>query len=272
MELPVPDIEKQKAIVKEYKTIVNRIKLNEQLNEKLEETAQAIYKQWFVDFEFPMTKEYAESISKPELEGKAYKSNGGQMVWNDELGKEIPVRWRDGILGDLTSYSSKKINLTEVNTSNYISTENMFSNRKGVSDASSLPNVKTVTKFCKNEILISNIRPYFKKIWCATFNGGCSNDILCIVPRPKVSSFYLYYLLEKDSFFDYVMAGSKGTKMPRGDKGWIMKYKTTIPNDEIASLFDNFISIFSSIISFKQSDSNCSLILSEMVLSKMTKA
>ena len=93
MQLPVPDIEKQKAIVKEYNTIVNRIKLNEQLNQKLEETAQAIYKEWFVDFEFPMTKEYAESIGKPELEGKAYKSDGGEMVWNEELEKEIPVGW-----------------------------------------------------------------------------------------------------------------------------------------------------------------------------------
>jgi type I restriction enzyme S subunit len=94
MQLPVPDIEKQKAIVKEYNTIVNRIKLNEQLNQKLEETAQAIYKEWFVDFEFPMTKEYAESIGKPELEGKAYKANGGEMVWNEVLEKEIPVGWR----------------------------------------------------------------------------------------------------------------------------------------------------------------------------------
>jgi type I restriction enzyme S subunit len=94
MQLPVPDIEKQKAIVKEYNTIVNRIKINEQLNQKLEETAQAIYKEWFVEFEFPISKEYADSIGKPELEGKAYKSNSGEMVWNEELGNEIPKGWR----------------------------------------------------------------------------------------------------------------------------------------------------------------------------------
>ena len=82
MQLPVPSIEKQKAIVKEYNTIVNRIKLNEELNKKLEETAQAIYKQWFVDFEFP------------NKDGKPYKSSGGRMVWNEELGKEIPEGWR----------------------------------------------------------------------------------------------------------------------------------------------------------------------------------
>jgi len=108
MQLPVPDIEKQKAIVKEYNTVVNRIKLNEEFNKKLEETAQAIYKQWFVDFEFPMTKEYAESIGKPELEGKAYKSNGGGMVWNEVLGKEIPVGWSDGILEEIMVFNNGK--------------------------------------------------------------------------------------------------------------------------------------------------------------------
>jgi type I restriction enzyme S subunit len=53
MTLPVPSIEKQRAIVKEYNTVVNRIQLNEELNQKLEATAQALYKHWFVDFEFP---------------------------------------------------------------------------------------------------------------------------------------------------------------------------------------------------------------------------
>ena len=93
VELPVPHIDKQREIVKEYNAIVNRIALNEELNCKLEETAQAIYKQWFVDFEFPVSKDYAAEISKPELEGKPYKSSGGEMVWNEELVKEIPAGW-----------------------------------------------------------------------------------------------------------------------------------------------------------------------------------
>lgn len=73
VELPIPSIEKQREIVKEYNTVVNRIQLNEQLNQKLEETAQALYKHWFVDFEFP------DEIGKP------YKSSGGKMVLNKEL-------------------------------------------------------------------------------------------------------------------------------------------------------------------------------------------
>lgn len=51
IEINIPSIEKQREIVAEYYAITNRIKLNEQLNQKLEETAQAIYKEWFVDFE-----------------------------------------------------------------------------------------------------------------------------------------------------------------------------------------------------------------------------
>ena len=93
MELPVPSIEKQREIVREYNIIQNRIKLNENLNQKLEETAQTIYKHWFVDFEFPISKEYAEEIGKPELEGKPYKSNGGEMVYCEELDQEIPRGW-----------------------------------------------------------------------------------------------------------------------------------------------------------------------------------
>jgi len=93
MELPIPSIEKQREIVKEYHTIVDRIRLNEQLNQKLEETAQGIYKHWFVDFEFPISSEYAVANGKPELEGKPYKSSGGEMVYNDELDQEIPQGW-----------------------------------------------------------------------------------------------------------------------------------------------------------------------------------
>lgn len=81
-ELPIPSIEKQHEIVNEYNRVVNRIKLNEQFNKKLEETAQALYKHWFVDFEFPNEN------------GKPYKSSGGAMIYNEELDKEVPVGWR----------------------------------------------------------------------------------------------------------------------------------------------------------------------------------
>ncbi|SEH39239.1 restriction endonuclease subunit S [Epilithonimonas hominis] len=86
MQLPVPSIEEQRQIVAQYQSIANKIKVNGQICEKLEATAQALYKHWFVDFEFP------------NEEGKPYKSSDGKMVWNEELGKEIPEGWEVGDL------------------------------------------------------------------------------------------------------------------------------------------------------------------------------
>jgi len=86
VELPIPSIEEQRQIVAQYQSIANKIKVNEQICEKLEATAQALYKHWFVDFEFP------------NEQGKPYKSSGGKMVWNEELGKEIPEGWEVGDL------------------------------------------------------------------------------------------------------------------------------------------------------------------------------
>lgn len=91
MILPIPNLDKQKEIVKEYNVIQNRIALNQQLIQKLEETAQAIYKQWFVEFEFP------------DETGKPYKSNGGEMVWNEELQKEIPLGWENVNLSSIVN-------------------------------------------------------------------------------------------------------------------------------------------------------------------------
>lgn len=88
----------QHEIVKEYNTVVNRIKLNQQLIQKLEETAQAIYKQWFVDFEFPF--DFAQG--KPDGNGEPFKSNGGEMEFNEELEKEIPKGWKVGKMEDVT--------------------------------------------------------------------------------------------------------------------------------------------------------------------------
>ena len=100
-ELPVPSIEKQREIVKEYNTIVNRIKLNEQLNQKLEETAQALYKHWFIDFEFPNEN------------GQPYKSSGGKMVYNEELDQEIPEVWDKINLENIIElFDSKRIPLS----------------------------------------------------------------------------------------------------------------------------------------------------------------
>lgn len=127
-------------------------------------------------------------------------------------------------LSNICEYAKGKVDVSSLNENTYISTENMLPNKGGITSASSLPNTAQTQSFQKGDILVSNIRPYFKKIWYAEFEGGCSNDVLVFRANNEVSSKFLYYVLADDAFFDYSMATSKGTKMPRGDKAAIMKY------------------------------------------------
>ena len=127
-------------------------------------------------------------------------------------------------LSDYTDYVQEKILVKKLDNNTYISTENMLPDRGGITKSSGLPNTNYTQCFSEGDILLSNIRPYFKKIWYATFNGGCSNDVLVLRAKSNVCSKFLYYVLSDDKFFEYDTATSKGTKMPRGDKVAIMKY------------------------------------------------
>ena len=127
-------------------------------------------------------------------------------------------------LESLCAYPSERISVDVLDKYNYISTDNMLPYKGGITLASSLPSVTQTQRFQKGDVLVSNIRPYFKKIWLAEFDGGCSNDVLVFRASKNCSPEFLFYVLSNDSFFDYAMATSKGTKMPRGDKKAIMQY------------------------------------------------
>ena len=128
-------------------------------------------------------------------------------------------------LSDICCFRKGKVEVENLNTKNYISTENMLPNKSGITEATSLPKVSSTQEYKNGDVLVSNIRPYFKKIWQARYDGGCSNDVLVFVPKSTTDRDFLYYLLADDDFFTYSMATSKGTKMPRGDKTSIMQYE-----------------------------------------------
>ena len=134
-------------------------------------------------------------------------------------------------LQDICSYVKTKVETSNYSIEDYISTENMLSEKGGITVASSFPSGK-VTEFQENDILISNIRPYFKKIWKADRRGCCSNDVLCIRANNNVDAEFLYYLLSQDLFFAYVMSGANGSKMPRGDKQQIMNWEIEISKEK----------------------------------------
>lgn len=126
---------------------------------------------------------------------------------------------------DICEYRKGKVNTSNLTLKTYISTENMLPDKAGILEANSLPSTALVQEYKENDILISNIRPYFKKIWQAKYDGGCSNDVLVFQGNLNVDKDFLYYILANDDFFAYSMATSKGTKMPRGDKKSIMQYE-----------------------------------------------
>ena len=127
------------------------------------------------------------------------------------------------------NFSTTRVNSSELNEGNYISTENMLQDYQGIVDAKSVPEDVNVISFSCGDILISNIRPYLKKVWKATYNGGCSSDVFVLKANDNIESDYLHYVIANDKFINFVMSGAKGVKMPRGDKNQMKTYCLSLP-------------------------------------------
>lgn len=213
----VPPLPTQQKIAAILSSLDDKIELNNKINTNLEQQARALFKNWFVDFE--------------------------------PFGGKMPEEWKVGKLCDIADYSSEKIEINKLSPETYYSTENMLPSKGGIETATSLPSISQTTRCLPGETIISNIRPYFKKIfYCTEEVAGCSTDVLCFKPKYKDYSEYLYQVLYSDIFFDYMVLGSKGTKMPRGDKQQIMNYPITIPNELYLRKFKTFAEpIFSQI-------------------------
>lgn len=129
-------------------------------------------------------------------------------------------------LKEIAYYVSDKIDVKNMSVADYISTDNMLPEKGGIEVCLTKPEANRVTRYQAGDVLVSNIRPYFKKIWFSNRMGGCSNDVIVfrVIDEIQTSSRYLYYLLSQDYFFDFMMSGSNGTKMPRGNKKLIPEF------------------------------------------------
>lgn len=245
-EFLLPPLEAQERIAEILSTLDDKIELNAQINQNLEAQARAIFKSWFIDFEPFRDGEFVDS----------------------ELGP-IPKGWSPGVLADIVDFCKQRIRVSELSPTTYISTENMLPNGGGIVDASSLPSVEYVTAFQKNDVLVSNIRPYFKKIWYCAFSGGCSNDVLCFSAKKTIPSEYIYSILNDEIFFAYVTAGAKGTKMPRGDKSQIMAYPVIRPADSALKKFSELMRPMIAQIRINENESQCLSQLRDTLLPKL---
>ena len=237
LEILLPDFETQRKIGGFLKSIDDKIALNTTINENLQEQAQAIFKSWFVDFE--------------------------------PFGGVMPDDWKMGTLSDICIYSKDKVNVAELTLDTYFSTENMLPNRQGALQATTLPTIKQTTACKKGDTLISNIRPYFKKILYCHSDCGCSTDVLCFVPNGIELSSFLFCTLNSDKFFRYMVAGSKGTKMPRGDKQQIMMYPICIPSAEYIEKFSSVVAPMLEKIYTNRLESHEMAIIRDTILPKL---
>ena len=195
-----PELEQQKRISGILSAIDSKIEVNQKINDNLSDLLQTIYQGQF---------------------GKVGLANNC------------------GILADICSYSKDKIEISKLSLDTYYSTENMLPEKSGAVKATSLPSTSQTTACHKGDTLISNIRPYFKKIVYCEDDCGCSTDVLCFKPVHPRYTAYLFSTLYADSFFDFMVAGAKGTKMPRGDKQQIMTYPIVLPSEKDLSEFNS---------------------------------
>ena len=239
LSIPIFPLETQKQIASILSALDDKIELNNRINENLEQQAQAIFKSWFVDFE--------------------------------PFGGVMPEDWRTGSLSEICGYSKDKVNIEDLTLDTYYSTENMQPNRQGAVQATALPTIKQTIACKKGDVLISNIRPYFKKIIYCFADCGCSTDVLCFVPNKSEYSAFLYCALYSDKFFDYMVAGSKGTKMPRGDKQQIMMYPICISSTEYVEQFSKIVAPMLETVYTNRLEANDLAILRDTLLPKLMK-
>jgi type I restriction enzyme, S subunit len=164
LEIAIPNKHYQDKVVESLYAMDRKIELNNRINAELEAMAKTIYDYWFVQFDFPISKEQAKAIGKPKLEGKPYKASGGKMVWAEELKREVPEGWETKQLAAILklNYESFGKNTTMMSV-NYLDTSSLTSNRiDGVQSIDCNKDVlpsraQRIVK--KNDILYSTVRP-----------------------------------------------------------------------------------------------------------------
>lgn len=267
VELPVPSIEKQKEIVQEYHAITNRIKLNEQLNKKLEDTAQSIYKEWFENFEFP------------DENGKSYKSNGGEMVYCDELDMEIPIGW---ISDELTNYVNCNSSTLSKNDSfekiKYIDTSSLTNNRLDnmqVLDINEdyIPS-RAKRKIKHNSILYSTVRPnlcHFGLIKEPPENLIASTGFAVLDTSDKLLAEYIFLFLRSDELVQYFQSKAEMSvsTYPSIKPEDLLEAKILIPNNEVLEYLKQVLEPLYILQLNKNNENKHLLILKETLLSKM---
>ncbi len=223
LEVTWPDVETQGAIADILGSLDDKIELNRQMNETLEQMAMALYKHWFVDFGPFQDGEFVES----------------------ELGP-IPKGWNPGSLDDMATTRSEVVQPTETMTEvPYIGLEHMPRGSIALDiwgDSKEVASGKF--RYLKGDILFGKLRPYFKKVGVAPNDGICSTDIYVLQPKQPFWFGVVLGQVIQQAFIDHCSNGASGTKMPRTNWGQMCRYRIAIPPDSVGKEFNVLIQTF----------------------------
>lgn len=246
-EIYLPDLKEQKAIAKILSDLDEKIEINNKINENLEKIAQAIFKQWFVDFEFPNEN------------GEPYKSIGGEMI-ESELG-EIPKSWKVGCIGDYVKVKSgfafksawwekrgipvikiKDINNNTIdfNDISFVSEEKVEVAKEFIVNSGDLLIAMTGATIGKFAI----VPPYDTKV---LVNQRVGKFFLGDKPVKKLG--FIYSLLCQENIISQIISRGDGSAQPNISPSNIESIKIVLPNEEILLKYNSIVSsLFENII------------------------
>ena len=228
----IPELHEQKKIGKLLTEIDAKIELNCSINQNLEALAKQLYDYWFVQFDFP------------DENGRPYKSNGGKMVWNEKLKREIPEGWNAIDLSMYLNTYVEKVSPKTINCNEkYAPIEVLPQKKMSFSECSPIENaVSGLCRFQKKHILLSNRRVYFHKVCIAAFNGITRDTVIVLTPISESYLGYAYQLVNDDRFIEYATRHSYGSEQPVLSWESAKSYKVLEPSNQLDKIYSSHIS------------------------------
>lgn len=234
----IPALPTQTAIAEILSSLDDKIELNNKINQELENLAQTLFKQWFIDFEFPNEN------------GEPYKSSGGEMVDSD-LG-EIPKGWEVGNLNQIAELLKKNVKPFEnPDTKYHHYSLPEFDSGKMPSYEFGSNILSSKYQVLENSILISKLNPRIPRIWTIIKpkdNSICSTEFQVIKPLEDKFFPFINSLCSSEGYTNSIQSKVTGTSSShqRVNPKDIINYGMVLPPQFIVNQF--YDSIYSTLI------------------------
>lgn len=235
----VPPLEEQRAIAHILGTLDDRIELNRQMNQTLDELARTIFRSWFVDFDPVRAK--AEGREPEGMDAETAALFPDRFV-DSALG-QIPEGWEWGLLNQVANNVRVNVPAEELSANDHYVGLEHFGKRQTVlyewGTATEVTSNKS--RFRENDILFGKLRPYFHKVSLAPVNGVCSTDVLVIRPERADDLSWILSIASSDNMIEHATLRSSGTRMPRSNWADVGGFQIAMPPVEVRDAFDHVV-------------------------------